>query len=219
MPALLLRIKGPMQSWGTRSRFQNRDTEREPTLSGIIGICAAAMGIGRDENLSMFNGIKMHVRVDREGKPAKDFQTAQDVVTADGKLVDMISDRWHLQDAAFLVCLEGGAEILHEIHDKLRRPVWSLYLGRKSYVPSESIWLEDGFFEEKTIDEIFASYPLIDCPRGDRIRIIRQTDDYLAESRKDTPVSFNNLHRVYENRYIVMTDIDAKPLMEVSKCI
>ena len=37
MSVLLLRLAGPMQSWGTRSRFGNRDTGLEPSRSGVIG--------------------------------------------------------------------------------------------------------------------------------------------------------------------------------------
>ena len=34
MMSVLLRLEGPLQSWGTRSRFNHRDTEREPSKSG-----------------------------------------------------------------------------------------------------------------------------------------------------------------------------------------
>lgn len=211
MASLLLRIDGCMQSWGTRSRFQNRDTEREPTFSGIIGICAAAMGIPRDGDLSVFSGIRMHVRADREGKVAKDFQTAQNVSTADKKKGDMISDRWHLQDAAFLVCLEGDSDILQRIQSALKNPKWMLYLGRKSYVPSLPVWLEDGFRENESAEELFISYPLLRDPRKEdngKVRLIMETDDYLSEFRNDRPLSFVPSDRRYEDRYIKMLYID-----------
>ena len=44
MPTLLLRFIGPMQSWGTTSRFDQRDTGKEPSKSGVVGLLAAAMG-------------------------------------------------------------------------------------------------------------------------------------------------------------------------------
>ena len=34
MSTLLMRLAGPMQSWGTQSRFTVRDTGREPSKSG-----------------------------------------------------------------------------------------------------------------------------------------------------------------------------------------
>ena len=47
MPTLLLRLVAPLQSWGTTSRFDDRDTGKEPSKSGVIGLLAAAMGIHR----------------------------------------------------------------------------------------------------------------------------------------------------------------------------
>ena len=38
-----------MQSWGTQSRFSVRDTGREPSKSGVVGLIGAAMGIPRDD--------------------------------------------------------------------------------------------------------------------------------------------------------------------------
>ena len=49
MAVLLLRLAGQMQSWGTQSRFSNRDTDLEPSKSGVIGLLCAAMGIPRDD--------------------------------------------------------------------------------------------------------------------------------------------------------------------------
>ena len=49
MPTLLLRLVGPMQSWGTASRFDQRDTGKEPSKSGVVGLLAAAAGIDRGQ--------------------------------------------------------------------------------------------------------------------------------------------------------------------------
>ena len=73
---LLLRLEGPMQSWGYRSRFDYRDTALEPTRSGVIGLICAAMGIARGEAISRFDAIRMGVRVDKEGRPERDYHTA-----------------------------------------------------------------------------------------------------------------------------------------------
>ena len=45
MSTLLLRLAGPMQSWGTDSKFDIRRTGREPSKSGVIGLVAAALAI------------------------------------------------------------------------------------------------------------------------------------------------------------------------------
>jgi CRISPR system Cascade subunit CasD len=84
MPTLLLRLQAPMQSWGISSHFTSRDTTREPTKSGVIGLICAAMGRPRDTDISDLAGLKMGVRVDREGILQKDFHVAQNILQATG---------------------------------------------------------------------------------------------------------------------------------------
>ncbi len=38
-------LDGPLQSWGTASRFQRRGTNHHPSKSGVAGLIAAAMGL------------------------------------------------------------------------------------------------------------------------------------------------------------------------------
>ena len=78
MPTLLLRLVGPMQSWGTTSRFDQRDTGKEPSKSGVIGLLAAAMGIDRENwtDLEPLTHLSMGIRHDRPGMPKRDYQTA-----------------------------------------------------------------------------------------------------------------------------------------------
>ena len=47
MSVLLLRLSGPMQSWGIQSQFPDRDTGMEPSKSGVVGLLCAALGRGR----------------------------------------------------------------------------------------------------------------------------------------------------------------------------
>ena len=79
---LLLRLAGPMQSWGTQSRFSMRDTGLEPSKSGVIGLLCAALGRPREDTaiVRRLTALTMGVRVDREGVMKKDFHTANDVV-------------------------------------------------------------------------------------------------------------------------------------------
>ena len=155
MPTLLLRLAGPMQSWGTTSRFDQRDTGKEPSKSGVIGLLAAALGIDREEwtDLEPLTHLSMGVRHDRPGVPKRDYQTAgcaaaDTIIKADGtqaKGGGVVSQRFYIADAAFLVGLEcDDKSLLERTNAALRNPFWTLALGRKSYVPSESIWIEDG---------------------------------------------------------------------------
>ena len=70
MSTLLLRLAGPMQSWGTDSKFDVRRTGREPSKSGVIGLVAAALGIARQDRqaLQTLNDLRFGVRVDHEGR-------------------------------------------------------------------------------------------------------------------------------------------------------
>src|SRR5580692_11736074 len=83
MSVLLLRLAGPMQSWGTQSRFSHRDTGLEPSRSGVIALLCAALGRPRDHSLNDFLPLKMAVRIDREGRLMRDYHTAQNVRRAD----------------------------------------------------------------------------------------------------------------------------------------
>lgn len=132
---LLLRLEGPMQSWGYRSRFDYRDTALEPTRSGVIGLICAAMGIARGESISRFDSIRMGVRVEKEGRPERDYHTALDVIKADGRGADtVVSYRDYLADASFTVGLQSeDRELLVEIAEALRNPAWILFLGRKAF--------------------------------------------------------------------------------------
>ena len=91
---LLLRLVGPMQSWGFRSRFDHRDTALEPTRSGVIGLLCAALGWPRDADLSRFSDLQMGVRVDAPGRVMTDYQTAQDVLKASGDGVAATTQSW-----------------------------------------------------------------------------------------------------------------------------
>jgi len=129
-----------MQSWGYRSRFDYRDTTLEPTRSGVIGLICAAMGIARGEDISRFEEIRMGVRVDREGRPERDYHTALDVIKADGSGTGtVVSRRDYLADAIFTVGLESkNKELLEEIARALRHPQWTLFLGRKAFCLTEN---------------------------------------------------------------------------------
>lgn len=146
MPTLLMRLAGPMQSWGTTSRFDERDTQLEPSKSGVVGLLCAALGRDRAEPVDDVARLRMGVRVDREGLLMRDYQTATGVLVAATAKPDLgrtvVSPRFYLSDAAFLVGLEGEDEaLLRQLHAALQAPRWPLALGRKAFAPSEPLWL------------------------------------------------------------------------------
>ncbi|MFJ2876826.1 CRISPR-associated protein Cas5 [Streptomyces sp. NPDC086796] len=90
---LLIRLAGPLQSWGITSRFApHRDSHSRPTKSALIGMCAAAMGLprsmplqeptgrtatrpGRPTVLGELARTVFGVRADRPGVQVRDYHT------------------------------------------------------------------------------------------------------------------------------------------------
>lgn len=198
MPTLLLRLAGPMQSWGTTSRFDQRDTGKEPSKSGVIGLLAAALGIDRENwiDLEPLTRLTMGVRHDRPGVLKRDYQTAQNIISADRSKVHetAVTTRDYLADAAFLVGLEGtNRALLERAHAALQNPVWPQALGRKSYVPSESIWIEGGLVDTPLL-EALSTWPWIATPRRyepapERLLVSLESQDGSGALRMDQPLS------------------------------
>jgi CRISPR system Cascade subunit CasD len=195
MNTLLLRLCGPLQSWGVQSRFEIRETGREPSKSGVVGLLCAALGRPRTSIIEDLAGLRMGVRVDREGSLAREFQTIQ-AVSVDGQVKGTnISRRYYLSHADFLVGMESGdLGLLEQLQYALQHPRWMLYLGRRAFVPSEPIWLRDGLRPGQPLDQALLAYPwLASASNGqgvpDRLRMV--LDDAQGEQvRPDQPISF-----------------------------
>jgi len=206
MATLLMRSQGPMQSWGSRSRFEERDTEREPTKSGIIGLICAALGRDREEKIDDLVALTMGVRADNEGTVRVDFHTALNVISANTKAHStQLSRRAYLADGVFLVGLESSnVGLLNEIQEGLKNPIWPLFLGRKSFLPSPQVLLADGIKENQTLLEALTSYPaLIKSKEEKSVRILIETEeDSHSENRWDQPVSFAFDKREFRKRFL-----------------
>lgn len=129
MAVLLIRLAGPMQSWGDSSRYARRTTRREPTKSGIVGLIASALGRTREDPVDDLARLELAVRVEQPGQLMRDFQTERPMDS--GKPMPL-SDRYYLADACFLVALGGPNEMLEKVEAALRLPRRPLYLGRRS---------------------------------------------------------------------------------------
>ena len=138
MPTLLMRMRSPMMSWGDHSRFTIRDTRREPTKSAVVGLLCAALGRPRWEPVADLSALKMGVRINQEGIVQKDYHTIMDgIKSGGGKGGTVISHRYYVADGDYLVGLESHDQaLLDSLDTALQSPVWQLYLGRKSFIPS-----------------------------------------------------------------------------------
>ncbi len=181
-PILLLRLEGPLQSWGARSRWSKRDTGSEPTKSAIIGMLGCAAGILRpdwrsgeepDRTLEVWdNALRFGVRIDRPGVIETDYHTVEGQMwQADGNLKTGKSpsgasydkamlepprteETWrdYIYDAAFLVALAGDGDLLERLAGHLVAPKWPLFLGRKACIPSRPV-----------LDRITTDYDSLEC--------------------------------------------------------
>ncbi|QOC92369.1 type I-E CRISPR-associated protein Cas5/CasD [Micromonospora craniellae] len=227
MYSIALCLDAPMQSWGTRSRGSIRDTAREPTKSGVVGLIAAALGVPRDESdcLAELSTLRMGVRVDREGILERDFHVTQNVpTTAGGGHRTALSHRYYLADALFLVVLtDADEDRLDQIQRALRAPVWPLFLGRRAFPPARPL-LTNGYHDgaltgqgltRQPLEMVLATHPwLEDRPevraaerrRPDRqpLRTVIDCDltDPDAELRMDVPKSFTPDDRRYAARTV-----------------
>ncbi|MBC2876983.1 MULTISPECIES: type I-E CRISPR-associated protein Cas5/CasD [Streptomyces] len=211
MSVLLMRLAGPLQSWGSASRFARRGTENAPTKSGVVGLLAAALGRGREEDLSDLAALRYGVRIDQPGTRLRDYQTAHH---ADSGKAMPVSERFYLADAVFVAGMEGEAELLWRLYDGLKAPRFLPYLGRRSCPPSQPIdvgppkeanleqalrehpwqasrWYRQRLSSETTLEGHQAAPDhldlLIDCPPG-------ETPDLTI---RDVPSSFSPRHRRY----------------------
>lgn len=205
MPTLVLELAGPLQAWGSGSRFVHRATEAMPTKSGVIGLLAAAKGIRRSEPLTELVGLKFGVRADQHGRRLTDFQTVHHQRTGESK---PLTYRDYLTDAKFTVGLEGESSLLEGLAQAISSPVFPLYLGRRACPPSARLVLgvRDADLSEALRSEPWraAEWYRRDQPQTVRLAISRDVKaGEIADGRvRDEPISFDQRHREYAWRKI-----------------
>lgn len=166
---LILRLEGPMQSWGLRGKWVVRDSGDVPTKSGIVGMIGCALGYRRNDPRlvdEIESQIRVAVREENPGIRVKDFHTIQGVfIRADGvrkgskdEPYTEVSYRTYLQDASFLVAIDGQEALIRKIHDALKNPCWPIYLGRKSCPPTRPV-VEEITQKYASLSEAIRQYP------------------------------------------------------------
>ncbi|WII09703.1 type I-E CRISPR-associated protein Cas5/CasD [Methanomassiliicoccales archaeon LGM-DZ1] len=202
MPTLLMRLAGPLQSWGTSSHFNNRGTAREPSKSGVIGMVAAAMGRSRDDSVDDLASLRYGVRVDQEGPILRDFHTARHPTN---QKLAFVTNRYYLSDSVFIAGLEGDAALLEEADMALRSPQYPLFLGRRSCPPAGRVSLG---IREMSLEKALESEPwcasewymrrqgkevdleiVTDSPEGgDSEEIVRDVPESFSQERREFSV-------------------------------
>lgn len=154
---LLLRLAGPVQSWGTKATVNRRRTAEQPTKSGVIGLLAAAAGHRREDSLDDLLDLRLGVRVDQPGSLLRDYHTSSDYrgrplpqagVSAKGiqkptspAKNTYVTTRYYLQDAVFVAAVAGPTDLLRVLESAVRAPAYPLALGRRSCPPTQPLCL------------------------------------------------------------------------------
>ncbi|MCC7373378.1 MAG: type I-E CRISPR-associated protein Cas5/CasD [Verrucomicrobiales bacterium] len=162
--SLAFLLEGPMQSWGTGSRYQRRATDSFPSKSGVLGLIAAALGIDKhaaNEAELLIQLVALHFEVYRvsrlRGREANSILRLEDYHTigggydeeiepwarasiprkaSGGPFGTVVTRRVYLSDATFVALLTGDRVVLETIAMRLDDPVWGVWLGRKCCLPS-----------------------------------------------------------------------------------
>ena len=217
MKSVLLRLAGPLQSWGTQGRFEIRDTDREPSKSGILGLVGSALGMERDDHdmLARLRALRLAVRVDREGTPLHDYHTVGGGTFGgrphgvwsiqEGRMQSetALTQRYYLADASFLAALGGSDEsTVLAIAHALQRPVWPLFLGRRACPPSEPVFA--GVIDGDPEDAVRLA-PMMAAERAvapERVRIVVESTAAEGSPRQDDPEAFDLYDRRHGLRYV-----------------
>lgn len=151
MSFLVFRLYGPLASWGQAAVGGDRPTGVYPTRSALIGLLAAGLGIKRSQEKEMQqlnNSLQLAVKQLVPSTLMRDYHTAQAPSTRSGvthftrkselsetKLNTILSSRDYRCDGLWVVAIrlvDAANFNLRQLKEALEKPVYTLYLGRKS---------------------------------------------------------------------------------------
>lgn len=165
MPSfLLLRLEGPLMSFGAPAVDQRRIVQRWPARSMLTGLLGNALGWQRSDG-ALLNDLQRRLhwaaRLEREGVPITEFQTAQlrkedEAWTTRGRpegragspdsyKAPHLRFKEHRADASVLVALglseaDAPQPPLDALVAALQRPARPLFIGRKACLPSRPLF-------------------------------------------------------------------------------
>jgi len=151
---LVFRLYGPMASWGEIAVGETRHSAAYPSRSALIGLLGAALGVTRDDEAgqtALNAGYRFGVKLHAAGHPLRDYHTIQLgpelkklryrtrrqelTLVARDQLTTLLTGREYRCDSFVTVAVmatEKAERSLVHVAAALQRPVFPLYLGRKS---------------------------------------------------------------------------------------
>lgn len=171
---IVFTLAANLSAIGGPAGHERRGTMMAPGKSAVIGLLGAAMGLDREdtEGFAPLDTLGLAVSRIGDGNHLRDYHTVQTVPTAKAKRPDSrpaalrqaglgvntaITLRDYRCGAVFGVALWGNADLSYLV-EALRKPVFHLYLGRKSCPLSTP--LAPKVVEAKTAQEALAHVTL-----------------------------------------------------------
>ncbi|WP_231739012.1 type I-E CRISPR-associated protein Cas5/CasD [Novosphingobium sp. FSW06-99] len=150
---LVFTLAAMIGAMGDLAGHERRGTHVWPARSAVLGLLGAATGVRRDDSagLARLDRLSMAVGQFAQGVAFRDFHTAQTIpaafgrvdgradglrrAKAAGKLNTVLTQRDYRAGLVHGVALwqdDSGGDLLAELADALRQPVFTLYFGRKA---------------------------------------------------------------------------------------
>lgn len=138
---LILKLQGPMQSWGRESFEGLRPSELFPGRSALLGLLGACLGVERTEQQrlqDLASSVSFAVRVDKQGQKMTDYHTVKDAREdyrglKSHETIQTWREYW--QDACYTVAVWANANAavnLVDIEQAIKQPFYTPVLGRRS---------------------------------------------------------------------------------------
>lgn len=143
---LVFTLTAALGSMGELAGHERRGTWTWPGRSAVLGLLAAARGIRRDGDFSAVDRLSVAVAIFDEGQFLRDYHTVQTVPSAAAKRPQSRPEALRLAGSGTNTTITlrdyragplcgvavTGSDELPTLAEALRRPAFSLYLGRKS---------------------------------------------------------------------------------------
>lgn len=223
---LSLWLEGPLQSWGYDSAFSRRETLDFPTKSGVLGLLLSAMGKGgaQEELLkelgklphTVFSYVRdnqvvaeqlMDFQMVGSGYSKKGWESFFIPRKRDGSFANTggskMTYRFYLQDAVFSVIAEIPLLIADEAVSALKCPVWPIFLGRRTCIPSRPIF--NGIYDTYSNAENAVSKYAKEQNMIEDFMVVEgnSPDDGDVLVLRDVPISFG-ISKKYKSRYVTI---------------
>ncbi|MBA1446824.1 MAG: type I-E CRISPR-associated protein Cas5/CasD [Chromatiales bacterium] len=115
-----------------------------------------------------------------------------------GQALAVLTHRQYLNDASFGILLQGTAPLLRQIADALRNPVWGIWFGRKTCIPSAPIFAGLKDSRDDALRLLIGEKPIESFTRQEEVEHFTEGHDSLP----DTPLSFATEQRTFSPRRV-----------------